>query len=276
MKIYISADFEGVAGIVDRHQCFPGSSDFEISRRNWIKEINAVVEGALTAGGTEFVVNEAHALMNYMIPEVLHPKASFISGYVKPDNQMEGIDPSFKGAVILGHAMAGTSGAVLNHAYVMRDVVDMRLNGQRLGEFGLNAYWAAYYGVPTILVVGDDKFEAEAKALIPKIEVAVVKRGISQFTAHNLPLETARQVVRDASTKAVSRIDEISPPDLADHFDLEIDFSLTEIAHLCSFIPGVERIGGRTVRFSSDDFRQVMHVRIVCTNLALATVRAHF
>jgi D-amino peptidase len=189
MKIYISADFEGVAGIVDRHQCFPGSSDFEISRRNWIKEINAVVEGALTAGGTEFVVNEAHALMNYMIPEVLHPKASFISGYVKPDNQMEGIDPSFKGAVILGHAMAGTSGAVLNHAYVMRDVVDMRLNGERIGEFGLNAYWAAYYGVPTILVVGDDKFEAEAKALIPKIEVAVVKRGISQFTAHNLPLE---------------------------------------------------------------------------------------
>ena len=276
MKIYISADFEGVAGIVDRHQCFPGSPDFEIARRNWIKEINAVVEGALTAGGSEFVVNEAHAQMNYMLPEVLHPKASFISGYVKPDNQMEGIDPSFAGAVIMGHAMPGTAEAVLNHAYVMREVVELRLNGDEIGEFGLNALWAAYYGVPTILVVGDDKLEAEAKAMIPEIEAAVVKWGISQFTAHNLPLETARQVVREASERAVSRADQIAPPELADHFCLEIDFSLSEIAHVCSFIPGVKRVGGRTVQFSSDEYRQVMHVRIVCTSLALATVRAHF
>jgi D-amino peptidase len=273
MKIYISADFEGVAGIVDRHQCFPGSPDFEFSRKNWIKEINAIVEGALTAGGSEFVVNEAHALMNYMIPDVLHPKASFISGYVKPDNQMEGIDGSFAGAVIMGHAMPGTPAAVLNHAYVMREVVEIRLNKEKIGEFGLNALWAALYGVPTILVVGDDKLEAEAKAMIPQIEAAVVKQGISQFTAHNLPLETARQVIRDASAQAASRIDEIPPPELADQFDLEIDFSLTEIAHLCSYIPGVERIGGQTVRFVSDDYREVMQVRIVCTNLALA---AHF
>lgn len=276
MKIYISADFEGVAGIVDRHQCFPGSPDFDIARRNWIEEINAVVEGAMAAGGSEFVVNEAHALMNYMIPNALHSKASFISGYVKPDNQMEGVNGSFAGAVIMGHAMPGTPAAVLNHAYVMRDVVEIRLNKKKIGEFGLNALWAALYGVPTILVVGDDKLEAEAKAMIPQIEAAVVKRGLSQFTAHNLPLETARQVIRDASARAVKRIGDISPPKLADEFDLEIDFSLTEIAHLCSYIPGVERIGGSTVRFTSDDYRQVMHVRIVCTNLALATVRAHF
>jgi len=276
MKIYISADFEGVAGVVDRHQCFPGSPEFERARRNWVEEINAVVDGAIKAGASEFVVNEAHARMNYMLPELLHPKASFISGYVKPDNQMEGLDSSFAGAVILGHAMAGTAAAVLNHTYVMRDVVGIRLNGEAIGEFGLNAYWAASYGVPTILVVGDDKVEMEAKAMIPEIVAAVVKRGISQFTAHNLPLEAARKVIREASERAVSRAKAISPPELADHFELEIDFSLSEIAHVCSFIPGVERVGGRTIRFSSENYRQVMQVRIVCTNLALATVRTHF
>ncbi len=276
MKIYISADFEGVTGIVDRHQCFPGNPDFERARRNWIEEINAVIEGAIKAGGSEFVVNEAHALMNYMLPELLHPKASSISGYLKPDNQMEGIDSSFAGAVIMGHAKAGTAGAVLNHTYVMREVVELRLNGEEIGEFGLNAYWAAYYGVPTILVVGDDKFGTEAKALIPEIETAIVKRGISQFSAHSLPLVTARQVIHEASERAVSRAGEIPLPELADHFDLEIDFSLSEIAHMCSFIPCVEQVGSRTVRFESDDYRQVMQVRIVCTNLALAIIRTHF
>jgi len=276
VKIYISADFEGVCGVTTRRQCFPGDSDFERTRRRWIEEINAVVEGAIAAGATEVVVNEAHAAMNYLLPELLHPQASFISGYVKPDNQMEGLDDTFAGAVIMGHAMAGTAEAVLNHTYVMRDVVEVRLNGEPIGELGLNAYWASSIGVPLILVVGDDKLAAEARALIPEIETAVVKRGLSQFTAHSLPLEAARRVIREAAERAVRRAGKIPPLRLPDTFTLEIEFSLSEIAHLCSFIPGVERVGGRTVRFSSSSYRQVQHVRILCTNLALAVVRAHF
>ena len=236
----------------------------------------SVVEGALAAGALEVVINEAHAAMNYMLPEYLHPKASFISGYVKPDNQMEGIDSSFAGAVILGHAMAGTEKGVLNHGYVMRDVFALRLNGKEIGEFGLNAYWAASYGVPTILVVGDDKFGAEAKELIPEIETAVVKKGISQFTAHNMPVASARELIQKTTQIAVSRVNEIPVLKMADFFELEIDFSLSEIAHLCSFIPNVQRIGGRSIRFGSKDYQQVMHVRIVCTNLALAIVRSRF
>lgn len=276
MNIYISADFEGVAGIVDLHQCKPGSPEFERARRHWVEEINAIIEGAMASGASQFVVNEAHAAMNYMLPELLHPKASFISGYVKLDNQMEGLDDTFAGAVIMGHAMAGTAGGVLNHAYVMRDVVGVRLNGEPIGEFGLNAYWASYLGVPVILAVGDDKLAAEARALIPEVETAVVKHGLSQFTAHNLPLETARQVIRETTERAVRRAGEIPPLPLPESFSLEIDFSLSEIAHLCSYIPGMERLDGRTVRFSSTDYRQIQHVRILCTNLALATVRAHF
>jgi len=276
MKIYISADFEGTAGVVDRHQCFPGNPEFDRVRRHWVEDINAIIEGAIAGGASEFVVNEAHAAMNYMLPELLHPQASFISGYVKLDNQMQGLDGSFSGAVIMGHAKAGTAGAVLNHSYVMRDVIDVRLNGKSIGEFGLNAHWASYLGVPVILVVGDNGFASEAKALIPQIETAVVKRGLSQFTAHNLGLDAARRVIREAAQRAVGKAGDIAPITLPESFELEIDFSLSEIAHLCSFIPGVERVDGRTIRFSSRDYRRVMHVRILCTNLALATVRAHF
>lgn len=276
MKIYISADFEGACGIVEVKQCFPGNPDFERARERWITDINAVIEGALAGGATEVVVNEAHAAMNYLIPEKLHPKASYIMGYVKTDNQMEGLNGSFAGAVYMGHAMAGTTNGVLNHTYILRDVIQLRLNGKPIGEMGLNAYWAGYHGVPLILVVGDDKLAEEAKALIPEIETAVVKRGLSQFTAYNLPLEEARKVIRTVAEQAVRRADKIAPLPTLGSYSLEIDFSLSEIAHLASFIPGVERVGARTVRFSSPDYRQVQHVRIVCTNLALAVVRQHF
>ncbi len=276
MKIYISADFEGVCGVVERAQCFPDNPDFERTRRLWVEQINAIVEGTMSAGASEFVVNEAHGAMNYMLPEILHPRASFVSGYVKEDNQMEGLDNSFAGAVIMGHAMAGTANGVLNHTYVMRDVVELRLNGEPIGELGLNAYWASYLGVPVILVIGDDKAAEESRALIPEIETAVVKHGLSQFSAHNLPLGAALELIRKCSKRAVERIKEIPPVKLLKSYELEIDFSLSEIAHLCSFIPGVERTGARTVQYAASDYREVQHVRIVCTNLALSVVRAHF
>lgn len=276
MKLYVSADFEGVCGVVDRKQCFPGNADFDRARRLWVEEINAIVEGAVSAGVSEVVVNEAHASMNYMLPELLHPKASFISGYVKADNQMEGLDGSFSGAIIMGHARAGTAMGVMNHTYVMRDVVEIRLNGEPIGELGLNMLWAAYLGTPVILVIGDDKTAQEAKTLVPEIETAVVKKGLSQFTAHNLPVEAARTLVRNATETAVKRIPEIKPIELCKSYKLEIDFSLSEMVHLCSFIPGVSRSNARTIQYTANDYRDVQHVRIVCTNLALSVARAHF
>lgn len=276
MRVFISADFEGTCGVNDVKQCFPGNPDFEAVRRRWIEDINAIVDGALAGGATDVVVNEAHAAMNYLLPEVLHPKAGYISGYVKMDNQMEGLDSSFSGVILMGHTMAGSGDGVLNHTYVMRDVVGLRLNGNPIGEVGLNAYWASVMGVPVILIVGDDKVAEEARSLIPEIDIAVVKKGLSQFTAHHLPLMEARRVISGAAERAVRRAKEIPILSPLTSYRLEIDFSLSEIAHLASFIPSVERIGGRTVCITSNDYRTVQRLRIVCTNLALAVVRQHF
>lgn len=276
MKIYISADFEGTTGITERNQCFPGKPEFESARRLWIGDINAVVDGLLSAGAHEIIVNEAHAAMNYMLPELLHPRASFISGYVKIDNQMEGIDTSFSGAVLMGHAKAGTANAVLNHTYVMRDVYEIRINGHSIGEIGLNALWAAYHNVPIILVIGDDKAAAEALECIPDVETAIVKTGLSQFAAHCLPMVTTREIITTAAKRAYGRIAHVKPVTLPKLFRMELDFSLTEIAKLCSFIPGVELVSPRTVVFTSTDYRELQHIRVICTNLALAIVKDHF
>jgi D-aminopeptidase len=113
--------------------------------------------------------------------------------------------------------------------------------------------------------------------LITSSEGALDPLGLySIFTAHHLPLEKARQMIRKAAQTAVSRIGEIPLAELPDSLHLEIDFSLSQIAHLCSLIPGVERIDARTIGYKGKDYREIQHVRIVCTNLALACVRSHF
>ncbi len=248
-KIYISADFEGVQGIVDPRQCSSGHPWFELGKRLWIGEINAAVEGAFLGGAEQVLVNEAHAEMNYIDPERLHPRASLISGYVKIDNQMEGLDSSFVGAFILGHARAGAPKGVLAHTYVMRDVIDIRLNGDSIGEFGMSALWAAYHGVPVLLAVGDKSFCEEASAVVPGIATAVVKEGLSQFSARHLPMQEARKLVLENAKSAVGRSGQVAPQELPEHFRMEIEFVLPQAADLCAFVPSVERIDGRTIAF---------------------------
>ncbi|MEA4909257.1 MAG: M55 family metallopeptidase [Anaerolineaceae bacterium] len=276
-RILISADFEGVSGIVGPRQCIPSSGDaFQTARGLWMGEINAAVEGALDGGADEVVVNEAHAQMNYLDPERLHPRASFISGYVKTDNQVEGLQNGAAGVIYMGHARAGTRDGNLAHTYMLRELIEIRLNGEPIGEFGLNALWAAYHRTPVLLAVGDDKLAKEAQVLLPDIETVVVKTGLSQFSAHCLPVGQAREMIRAAAKSAVEKCAQRKALKIPSFLVMEIDFTLPEAARLCAFVPGVERIGGRTVLFRSNDYRQLQQLRVVCTNLALAVTNAHF
>jgi D-amino peptidase len=244
----------------------------------WIDQINAIIESAVAEGVENVLVNEAHSAMNYLNIKKLHPKASLVTGYIKDDNQMHGLDESYLGAVFIGHAKPGTIKGVLNHGYIMRDVFDVRLNGESIGEIGLNALWAAYLGSALIMVVGDDKAAKESRDFNPSISCAIVKEGVSQFSAIHLGLENANQVIKDTVKEAIAlrKSDRFFNISLPDEFEMEIDFTLSEMAHLCSFVPGVERTGGRTVSFRNNDYRELQHTRIVCTNLALTVVRNQF
>lgn len=278
MKLYVSADMEGIAGLAEYCHCAPGCAEFHrmVELLTW--HINAIVQAALDAGIDEVLVNEAHSGMNYLNLAALHPRASLVSGYVKADNQMHGIDETFLGGVFIGHARAGTAGATLNHTYVMNYVYDVRLNGEPVGEIGLNALWAAYLGSRLLLVVGDDLAAAEAQAFEKTIQAAVVKQGISQFTAKHKSLTEVEEILSTRTKKAIelARAGEIRAPVIPADLAMEIDFSISEIAHLCSFVPGVERVGARTVRFENSDYRRLQQTRIVCTNLALSVARSRF
>src|SRR5256885_13074450 len=143
MRVYISVDMEGIAGVVHESQTDPTSPAFAAEygrfRRLMRAEANAAVEGALAAGATRVLVNDSHWLMRNLLAEELHQAAELVSGDPKPRSMVQDIDGGFDAALFIGyHARAGTRNAILDHTYADR-IHDVRLNGKPVGELGLNA-----------------------------------------------------------------------------------------------------------------------------------------
>jgi D-amino peptidase len=268
MKVYISADMEGATGVVHPSHVTAAHPEYERVRRIWMDDINAIVTGALEAGAGEVLVNDAHALMANLLPEALDHRAGYILGYLKPGNQMQGLDSTFDAAILMAHSRAGTVSGVLSHTYVLREVHDIRLNGLPAGEMTFNIAWAGLHGVPVVLVIGDAATAAEAAELVEGIHTVVTKVGLDPAAAQFPPVEEVRRRLREGAKSAVADRGHMRPWSPDSPFVLEMELSHPSMAHLVSFVPGVERTGARTVTFRHDDFTAIWRVRIVATNLA--------
>jgi len=156
MKLFLSTDFEGTSGVVAWEQIIEGSAEYEQGRRLLTDEVNAVINGAAQGGATEFVVNDSHHHMRNLHPQDLRGHATLITGRHKPLYMMEGLDASFDGVCFVSyHGSIGAEHAVLSHTYNPGAIWEVRINGEVVGESGINALVAAHYGVPIIFVSGD-------------------------------------------------------------------------------------------------------------------------
>lgn len=272
MKIYISADFEGATGVVTPSHVLPDRGpEFEKMRHLWQGDIHAMIDGALEAGAKEFLVNEAHFEMTYLLPESLPSFVRYIQGHVKPDFHMCGIDSSFDGAFLLTHSGAGISPtAVLSHTWLAKDIYAVRLNGSQVGEMHMNAVLAGYYGVPVAMVVGDAQTCKEAQEFLGNVVCVATKEGIDRFSAKLIPPEESRTLIRNGAKEAVLNLRSFKPKRLIPPIRLEIDFTGPTMATICSFIPGVERIGPRTISYDHQDYRTIYNLNIVFQILARA------
>ena len=190
MKVYIMTDMEGVAGVVSSVDYgAPGSRYYEVGRELTTLETNAAIEGALEAGAHEVLVVDGHG-HGAIDPLQLHPAARLLTG--RPIGYPFGCDASFDAAFIVGqHAKANTDGGHLCHTGSFA-VEDQQLNDRSLGELGINMLFAAYFGVPTVLVTGDLACCAEAKELAPQVETVAVKEGWKRGAPAGLTAEQAR------------------------------------------------------------------------------------
>lgn len=271
MRIYISVDMEGIAGVVHEDQTNPVdprcAGEYARFRRLMTLEANAAVEGALAGGATRVVVNDSHWLMRNLLAEELHEAAELVSGDPKPLSMLQGIADGFEAAFFVGyHAMAGTAGAVLDHTYTDR-VAHARLNGAAIGELGINAALAGAHGVPVALVTGDQAVAAEARALLgDAVTTAVVKQAIGRQAARSLAPAAACARIREAAAAALRT--RPAPWRAPSPSTIEVEFRFTAQAEMAELLPGCERRGPRTVAYTHDDYPTLYRAWRAMYNLA--------
>jgi D-amino peptidase len=272
-KVFISVDMEGICGIVNADQTMPGTAEYGTGRKWMAEDVNAAVAGALDAGASEVVVNDAHGTMRNLDPGDLHPRAVLISGSPKPLSMMQGIDASFAACLLIGyHAKAGTEDAILDHTISGGVVRAIRVNGVELPELGLNAAIAGSCGVPVVLVSGDAAVCRQAAEILGKdIATVAVKEAIGRQAARLVPVTEARRMITDTVKAALGRRAGAKPYKLDPPYSFELEYHVSAQADMGEMLPQVKRTGARTVAFTTNDY--VEGFRTLRVLIALAPAR---
>jgi D-amino peptidase len=276
VKVFLSNDLEGVAGIVDWSQCRPPGAAYEMGCQLALAEVNAAIEGAAAAGATEFLVNDSHGAMANLAPGALAGEASYLSGRHKPLYMTQGLDETCDVAFFVGYHGSMGSNGILSHTYNPKAVAGVRLNGLVTGEAGINALVALANGVPVALVTGDQVAVAEARPFLPDAEGVAVKQSVTRFAAENLHPVRACATIRDAAGRAVARAagGEIGQPAVDLPARLEVDWLTADMAEMASWVGGVDRCATRTVAIESDDPLEVYRRFVACVALTRAIVES--
>jgi len=268
MRIYISADMEGVNGVVLKEHVDPACKEYEPARQWMVAEVNAAIEGAVAAGAREVVVNDSHNNMANLPVDKLHPLAHVVSGPGKPFSMVQDLDASFAAAFFVGyHARFGTANAIHDHIFAYSSYEAVWINDRQVGELGLNAGMAGHYGVPTVLVTGDAALCEEARALNPALHAVAVKEGRARHAAHCYPFHQTLAAIREQSEKAVRGCRGISLISFPPPLTLRVRFQKAEMAEFASLLPDSQRIDAFTVECEAADYPEMYRRFLAFTRL---------
>ena len=245
MKVYISVDIEGVTGVTAWDETELNHPDHKAAALQMTREAVAACEGAIAAGADEIIVKDAHATARNMDIHAFPEQVKLCRGWTNtPESMVAGIDETFDAAIFIGyHSGAGFDGNPLSHTMNQQNNY-VKINGRQAAEFDMNAYVAAYYGVPVVFLSGDEELCAHAKELIPELETVGVKSGEGNMTTNIHPAK-ACALIKDGVQKGLAKLDscKLESPE---RFELEINFKDCVKAHRGSFYPGAEKIDPNT------------------------------
>ena len=257
LKVYISADIEGVGGVVSGMQTSSEGEEYQRFRRFMTQEVNAAIEGAFAAGATEIVVSDSHGSGQNILIEELHKEVKLIRDWPRPLIMMEGIDETFDAVFLIGyHAKEGSKDATLAHTISGSRIFDIKLNGISVPEAGFNAAVAGHFGVPVVLISGDQTIISQAKELLGDVEGVVVKEGMGTI-AKTIHPEKSQKLIKEGAVKALKRLNDFQPLKLQTPVTLEITFKNEVYASLVGMLPGVRQLDGRTISFTGKDMVEV-------------------
>ncbi|MDQ7064317.1 MAG: M55 family metallopeptidase [candidate division KSB1 bacterium] len=258
LKIYISADMEGVAGVVSPEQLGPSGFEYARFREFMTGEVLAAVNAAFEAGATEVLVSDSHGNGQNLLIDKFPENVRIVRSWPRPLMMMEGIDETFDAAIFIGyHSSTTNPDGVRAHTMSSARLADIRLNGRSMPEAGINAAIAGHFGVPVIMISGDDAIVKEARHLIGPIEGAVVKWAISFHSAKTLTPQAAQKLIAEKVKAAIGRLSEFKPFHLKTPVTLEVTFKNYRPSQILAFLPIVDRIDAHSIRFVGKDMIEV-------------------
>lgn len=258
LKIYISADMEGVVGVVSGEQLGPQGFEYARFREFMTQEVNAAIQGAMAAGASEIVVSDSHGNGQNLLIEKLPNTVLVVRSWPRPLGMMQGIDETFDGAIFIGYHTATTNlEGVRAHTLSSARLADVRLKGVSVSEAGLNAAIAGHFNVPIIMVSGDDAVVKETTALLGNIEGAVVKWASGFHSAKTMTPEASYQLIREKAQRAVSRIREFKPYKLTAPIELDVRFKNYRPSEVLSYLSIVQRTDAHSIRFVGKDIIEI-------------------
>jgi len=289
MRVLISADMEGATGVTWPADVEPGTEQWQRCRRMFTSDVNAAIAGFLAAGADEVLVNEAHSTMRNLLLEDLDRRAVMLTGRHKELSMVEGIqDPAVAAVAFLGyHAAAGAEG-VLAHTYLANSITSVRINGQLGSEGRLNACVAAAFGVPVVLVTGDDRTCADAAGYAPQAVTVAVKQCVSRYAAICRPPEETFAMIAAAAQAAgklagrseVAGTGGAAGGDRAepepDGYTVQIEVDAAQLAQAAAIVPTVRRTGDRSVTYHSQTAWDMIRCFKTVTTMIAAAVENHY
>lgn len=255
MRIYISADIEGIAGVVSREHTRPEGFEYQ-SARIWMTDsVAAAARAAYASGATEVVISDSHGNAQNLLLDRLPREVELVRSWPRPLSMMQGIEHgTYQGALFIGyHAGATNPHGILAHTFRSASLREVRVNGTAVPEAGINAAIAGHFGVPVLLVSGDDVTIAETREFLPDIEPVTVKWAHSRLSARTLTPDVSYELIEQGVTRAMARHREIAPYRIAGPIELDVGFLYRQPVEYLAMLKGMTRLDAFTIRYVADD-----------------------
>jgi D-amino peptidase len=249
-KVFLITDAEGVAGVCRQELTDPESTEM---RDLLTGEINAAVRGFLAAGADEVYVWDGHDGSRALSALTIHPRAKLVMGSLEPTMLME---REFSAVAFIGqHARANRQAAVMAHSYSSMGIQRILLNGLEVGEIETRTALAGWFGIPVILLTGDQAAAEDLLAIVPEAETAVVKESLGYYSCISMSAEAAQALIEAKARESFQRISEIAPYRIDGPVAIEIELTTRSTLHPDDHLgPGIERVDARTLRYKGEDF----------------------
>ena len=258
LKVYISADMEGVAGVVSGDQLGPAAFEYERFRGFMTAEVLAAIQGARDAGATTIVVSDSHGNGENILIERLPDDVTLVRSWPRPLMMMQGIDSTFSAVVFIGyHASTNSLTGVRAHTISSANLTSVELNGVAMPEAGVNAAIAGAFGVPVVAISGDESAVSEAQKLIGNMAGAVVKQSIGFHSAASMTPAAAQALIRSRVRAGIERRAQLKPFVLSTPVRLDVSFKNYRPVELLGFLPIVQRTSAHSIRFTGKDIFEV-------------------